>query len=61
MKRFHHNLWVKKLPKAEALREAQLFVLKEGSSQPELKADFPKGGRLPPKFWAAWVLSGDWR
>jgi hypothetical protein len=49
------------LPRAEALRDAQLFVLKEGSAQAELKAAFPRGGRLSPKPSAAWVLSGDWR
>jgi CHAT domain-containing protein/Tfp pilus assembly protein PilF len=71
MARFYANLWRKGMPKAEALREAQLFVLSHGARHPELVRGMalasgtstlkPKGGRLPPLHWAAWVLSGDWR
>ena len=28
---------------------------------PEAIADMKKGGRVPPFYWAAFVLSGDWR
>ena len=60
---FYDNLWRKKMPKAEALRQAQLTMLREGvkrglgdDAQP---AD--KHNRLPPYYWAGFVLSGDWR
>jgi CHAT domain-containing protein/tetratricopeptide (TPR) repeat protein len=65
MQRFYENLWGKKLSKLDALREAQLWMLKEGRSrgleieQPGAKE--PTSSRLPPRYWAAFVLSGDWR
>jgi CHAT domain-containing protein/tetratricopeptide (TPR) repeat protein len=68
--RFYKNLWEKKLPKGEALREAQLWMLKEGRGAgiqrglelKGVKRDKPAmNGRLPPHYWAAFVLSGDWR
>jgi tetratricopeptide (TPR) repeat protein len=46
MGRFHRNLWERKLPRGEALRQAQLSLLRE---------------RKGPRSWASWVLSGDWR
>jgi CHAT domain-containing protein/Tfp pilus assembly protein PilF len=71
MERFYDNLWSKKLPKAEALREAQLFLLREAPRQgllvrgpPRLNAPqpLPAANRpTPPFYWAAFVLSGDWR
>jgi CHAT domain-containing protein len=71
MERFYDNLWQKKMSSLEALRQAQLYVLREGRVRhPELMRSprllsMPKpkkkDGRLPPLFWAAWVLSGDWR
>jgi CHAT domain-containing protein len=73
MERFYENLWSKtkedgKTPlytKLEALREAQLWMLKERGPrggtmvEDDLKAAGEK--RLPPYYWAAFVLSGDWR
>ncbi len=56
--------------KAEALRRAQMAMLNgkaEGgtvrgvSLKPEVIKDMAKGGRVPPFYWAAFVLSGDWR
>jgi CHAT domain-containing protein/Tfp pilus assembly protein PilF len=50
--------------RAEALRRAQLSILKEGKRRGIGKKDekLPKGEtRLPPLYWAAFVLSGDWR
>jgi CHAT domain-containing protein len=50
--------------RAEALRRAQLSILKEGRRRGLGKKDvkLPKGEvRLPPLYWAAFVLSGDWR
>lgn len=73
MTRFYQNLWEKKLPKLEALRQAQLWLLREGRKEPGLSRGLesfaeeqPGGGtadtgRLPPYYWAAFVLSGDWR
>jgi tetratricopeptide (TPR) repeat protein/CHAT domain-containing protein len=69
MERFYRNLWERKVPRLVALREAQLWLLKEGPSEPGVlrgmrREDVPppeKGGRLPPYYWGAFVLSGDWR
>jgi tetratricopeptide (TPR) repeat protein len=70
MGRFYDNLWRKKMSKLEALRQAQLWMLREGRRQPALARglqllagpqDGDEDGRLPPYYWAAFVLSGDWR
>jgi CHAT domain-containing protein len=57
---FYQNLWRKNMTKLEALRQAQLTMLREGVKrglgEPETKMR-----RLPPYYWAAFVLSGDWR
>ncbi len=51
------------ISRAEALRRAQLSMLREGVRRGvvgELHAE--KGTRrVPPYYWAAFVLSGDWR
>jgi len=80
MAEFYKNLWERKLPKLEALRQAQLAMLNDyrpGSSgfrggmtkkldsiarKPALRVrDLSGDDRLPPFYWAAFVLSGDWR
>lgn len=70
MQRFYANLWDRKMGKLEALRAAQLWMLREGRQDPEVQRglvldDQPLApaadGRLPPYFWAAFVLSGAWR
>lgn len=73
MVRFYRNLWERKLPKLEALREAQLWMLRDGAKDADVRrslrgatADLPdepevKDARLPPRAWAAFQLSGDWR
>jgi tetratricopeptide (TPR) repeat protein/CHAT domain-containing protein len=70
MQRFYGNLWEKKMPKLEALRDAQLWMLHEGIKNPGLARGFglatakqpaDRGGSLSPYYWAAFVLSGDWR
>jgi CHAT domain-containing protein len=70
MGRFYANLWGKKMGTLEALREAQLWVLRHGQRHPWLvrsmvRADeapvLEEGVGLPPLYWAAFVLSGDWR
>jgi CHAT domain-containing protein len=73
MTRFYDNLWNKKLTKLEALREAQRWLLREGAKQsdlirgrglqfdPEPEKEAVQSGRLSPRYWAAFELSGDWR
>ncbi len=71
MSRFYDNLWNKRMSKIESLREAQRWLLHEGSKQTdlsrglELSADpndeAQPSGQMPPRYWAAFELSGDWR
>jgi CHAT domain-containing protein len=73
MVRFYENLWQKNMPKLVALREAQLWMLREVPKDPTLAAEASRGlalenepaaaaGQgLSPRYWAAFVLSGDWR
>jgi hypothetical protein len=66
---FYTNLWQKKLPRLEALRQAQLALLHgQGGGGPGRGPDLAKVGpitgvtgtaRAAPREWAAWVLSGD--
>ena len=60
MVRFYENLWKKNLPKGDALREAQRWLLDEGVSRGMVRVDAAEPiRRTPPYFWAAFVLSGD--
>jgi CHAT domain-containing protein/tetratricopeptide (TPR) repeat protein len=70
MAEFYARAWDEKSPlsKAEALRQAQLALLKGTIAGGKLRGlgkkgeKLPKGEvRLPPLYWAAFVLSGDWR
>jgi CHAT domain-containing protein len=67
MVRFYENLWKRRLPKLEALRQAQLWMLKEGAGRGMVDVRVPRerlpveDGRLAPYYWAAFSLSGDWR
>ena len=75
MVEFYKRLWDKAHPlgKLEALRQAQLEMLRhyDLSKQKLTSANRgidlePSAGdarvmRLPPKYWAGFVLSGDWR
>lgn len=71
MERFYRNVWEKKMPRLDALRAAQLEVMKD-PAHPSLprgivaKLKKPTGKnesnqRTNPKYWAAFQLSGDWR
>jgi CHAT domain-containing protein len=74
MVRFYNELWhsdpANRPSKLKALRQAQLWMLREGGKKregskergfdPDAK-DQPETDRLPPYYWAAFVLSGDWR
>jgi CHAT domain-containing protein/Tfp pilus assembly protein PilF len=70
MAEFYKEAWNEKsaISKAEALRRAQLALLKGTIAGGKLRGlgktseKLPKGEvRLPPLYWAAFVLSGDWR
>ncbi len=72
MAELYKNLWEKNLPKLDALRQAQLtmikdyrlFMAKRSASQAGSQNQAPASSEpeeLPPLFWAAFVLSGDWR
>ncbi len=65
MENFYDNLWKKELSLLESLRQAQLTMLKEGRQRGLVRLDQPQDGdtskRTPPFYWAAFVLSGDWR
>jgi CHAT domain-containing protein len=66
MARFYENLWSRGQPPDQALREAQLALLRGevspgGPSRGVLKREktTAKSDRLPPFYWAAFVLSTD--
>ncbi|TWU02840.1 CHAT domain-containing tetratricopeptide repeat protein [Stieleria varia] len=66
MEKFYENYWVGKMPRLDALREAQLYVLNHpdvarGVRRVSQQAESADNSRLPPEYWAAFVLSGDWR
>ena len=70
MQRFYDNLWDKGLPRGDALRQAQLWLMRKArlGRAPEgddRGLDLPEKGkrpeRLSPHYWAGFVLSGDWR
>lgn len=63
VQRFYANLWDKKMSKLDALREAQIWMMRTGGKE-AADGQGESGGtgkRLPPYQWAAFVLSGDWR
>ena len=65
MGRFYENYWERNMGTLESLREAQLWMLREGAERglefedEEDAADH--SGRVSPEYWGAFVLSGDWR
>ena len=70
MARFYNNLWEKKMSQLDALCEAQRWMIREGAKLPDLVRGLdvlpdaaPRQATdvLPPYYWAAFVLSGDWR
>lgn len=64
MERFYDNMIQKKMGTLELLREAQLWMLREGQQRGLVRTDIPSekdSTRTPPFYWAAFVLSGDWR
>ena len=68
MEIFYTNLWQRHLSPLESLRQAQLAMLhgtaKAGEERGFHRLDTqPKAssGKRSPYYWAAFVLSGDWR
>ena len=64
MERFYDNMIQKKMGTLDALRESQLWMLREGQERGLVRTDIPSdrdSARTPPFYWAAFVLSGDWR
>ena len=69
MVNFYRNLWDKKLGMLDALRQAQLTMLhqyrpKEGKLRGIVHGQSPQAestGPLSPYYWAAFILSGNWR
>ncbi len=63
MERFYENYWDKQLSRINALREAKLWMLQhpEAIRGVARKEQEHPSIRTPPEFWAAFVLSGDWR
>ena len=62
MERFYDNYWKKGRGTLESLREAQIWLLEEGPTRGIVRMkEAPGQKRSPPYFWAAFVLSGDWR
>jgi CHAT domain-containing protein len=61
MREFYRRIWSgKPASKAEALRQAQLWMLEHWKPRGTLDRPAPQGPP-PPYVWAAFVLSGDWR
>lgn len=63
MERFYANLLTRQMGTLAALRDAQLWMLREGPRRglvrvPDTGVESPLA---PPHAWAAFVLSGDWR
>jgi CHAT domain-containing protein len=64
MEEFYRNYLEREMPPLEALRAAQLWALNNPALVPrgaEAPADARGPTRLPPRYWAAFTLSGDWR
>ena len=73
MHRFYFNYWIRRQSKLDALRNAQLDLLRNpqaisggtrglGGNQKRVEpASLPTARRLDPRYWAAFQLSGDWR
>ncbi len=75
MEMFYSNYWKEKMSKLDALRATQLWLLNHpeairDNSQSDseeirgarrLNQETENTDRLSPRYWAAFVLSGDWR
>ena len=62
MSEFYKRLWDHEpLGKARALQEAQRWMIAKWEGDRGRTEPKEDGGPLPPFFWAAFTLSGDWR
>jgi CHAT domain-containing protein len=66
MTEFYRNLWEQKMEKLESLRAAQLTMLQNYDRSRERIVsrganDTDSASNNSPYYWAAFVLSGDWR
>jgi CHAT domain-containing protein len=76
MTRFYDNLWRNRMSKLDALREAQIWMMRDAAATVGLKRgvvtvvpkpvkEHEKDDHSPatshPRYWAPFVLSGDWR
>ena len=73
MLRFYENIWKRGLGRLDALRDAQLAMLRgelhigasgkrgPGPARAVQRDPSTATPRRPPSAWAAWILSGDWR
>jgi CHAT domain-containing protein len=69
MEEFYRNVLKKNLSPLDALRQAQLWALRNPDLVPRgevehldaTPAEEHKSERLPPRYWAAFTYSGDWR
>ena len=63
MERFYRNYWDKEMSKLDALREAQIWLLNhpEQVRDARRKPKLSDPQRVSPHYWAAFLLSGDWR
>jgi CHAT domain-containing protein/Tfp pilus assembly protein PilF len=61
MREFYRRVWSKNpMSKADALRQAQIWMLENWKPRGTLERPAPQGSPSP-YYWAAFVLSGDWR
>ena len=62
MREFYRRVWAEKpISRAEALRQAQLWMLEHWKGRGGVERPDSAQGPPPPYVWAAFVLSGDWR
>ncbi|MCA9091343.1 MAG: CHAT domain-containing protein, partial [Planctomycetaceae bacterium] len=69
MSKFYENLWGKRMSKLDALRQAQLWILKNPDQLRDLtsdvrgvvRSDVQQPRQSPAYYWASFTLSGDWR
>jgi CHAT domain-containing protein/tetratricopeptide (TPR) repeat protein len=68
MTEFYKNLWEKRLGRLQSLRAAQLAMLRQYDPKEQklrgldlAEDDTMRPKRGSPRYWSAFVLSGDWR
>ena len=61
IRRFYNNYWAKGQAKIDALRNAQLDIMRDLSLTNDVRPDNDKTQHKDPRHWAPFVLSGDWR